>query len=186
MVCEASGLGPMFRPMIHFRADGARRALKVQRVMVTVHAIKQIYRHAKKTRRFPFVDACLHKPCGSGVSQSVRRDLAIWESEGHSAFESRLDRFGRLTIPLNNVISNDPFGLPAAQVGQQTGGIGAGGWRLLLCRPREELHQRLAVLVRADELLRHFGAGRVGRRSDLEKPRHGFRRPDDVEFLQRF
>ena len=45
--------------------------------MVAVDAIEQIYRHAKKARCFPFVDASLHKPRSSGVSQSVRRDLAI-------------------------------------------------------------------------------------------------------------
>ena len=46
-------------------------------------------------------------------------------------------------------------------------------------------HQRRAVFRRADGLLRHLGAGRVGGRADLEQFRDRLRRPDDVELLQR-
>ena len=49
----------------------------------------------------------------------------------------------------------------------------------------QKLHQRLAILGRADFLLRHLGAGRVGHRADLEQLRHRLRRPDDVELLER-
>ena len=43
----------------------------------------------------------------------------------------------------------------------------------------------VAVFRRADGLLRHLGAGRVGHRADLEQLRHRLRRPHDVELLQR-
>ena len=55
----------------------------------------------------------------------------------------------------------------------------------LFRRLLQKLHQRLAILGRADGLLRHLGAGRVGHRADLEQLGHRLRRPDDVELLQR-
>ena len=41
--------------------------------------------------------------------------------------------------------------------------------RLSLCRALQKLHQRGAVLLRADALLGHLGAGRIGLRPDLEQ-----------------
>src|SRR5215212_4231677 len=53
------------------------------------------------------------------------------------------------------------------------------------CYFLQKLHERFAVLARADGLLRHFRAGRVGGGSDLEQLRHRLRRPGNVELLQR-
>ena len=53
-------------------------------------------------------------------------------------------------------------------------------------RALEKLHQRGAILLRADALLRHLGAGRIGLRSDLEQFGNRLRRPDDIEPLERF
>src|SRR5262249_56320964 len=54
-----------------------------------------------------------------------------------------------------------------------------------LGRLLQKLYQGGAVLGRADPLLRHLGAGRVGHRSDLEQLRDRFRRPHDIELLER-
>src|ERR1700730_2515339 len=54
---------------------------------------------------------------------------------------------------------------------------------LSLCRALEKLHQRGAVLCRADTLLGHLGARGVGRRSDLEQSGNRLRRPDNIEAL---
>ena len=57
--------------------------------------------------------------------------------------------------------------------------------RLFAGRPLEKLHQRGTVLFRADALLRHLGARRVSRGSDVEQSCNCLRRPDDIETLER-
>src|ERR1700730_552981 len=57
---------------------------------------------------------------------------------------------------------------------------------LSLCRALEKLHQRGAILYRADALLGHLGARGVGRRSDLEQSGNRLRRPDNIEALECF
>ena len=47
----------------------------------------------------------------------------------------------------------------------------------------EKIDQRLAVVLGADGLFRHLGAGGVMRGPDLEQFRHCFFGPDDVELL---
>ncbi|OJU16399.1 MAG: hypothetical protein BGN84_13145 [Afipia sp. 62-7] len=98
--------------------------------MMAVDAIKQIDRHAEKASCFPLIDASLHQPRCGGVAQRMRRDFAVETSERHSALEGGLDRFHWLIIPLNNVIANNPFDLPAAQVGchVDAGAIGVAQW----------------------------------------------------------
>src|SRR5262252_2398991 len=54
-----------------------------------------------------------------------------------------------------------------------------------LGRLLQKLHQGGAVLARADPLLRHLGAGRVGHRSDLEQLRDRLRGPHDIKLLER-
>src|SRR5260370_26942996 len=58
--------------------------------------------------------------------------------------------------------------------------------QLLCCRALKKFHQRGAVLFRADALLGHLGARRVGRRSDLEQSGNRLRGPDDIELLECF
>src|SRR5258708_32782629 len=55
---------------------------------------------------------------------------------------------------------------------------------LSLCRALKELHQRGAILFRADALLGHLGARCVGRRPELEQPGNRLRRPDNIEALE--
>src|SRR5512146_920829 len=50
---------------------------------------------------------------------------------------------------------------------------------------RQEIRQRLAVLGRADALLRHLGAGRVGVRADFEELCYRLGRPHDVHAFER-
>lgn len=59
---------------------------------MAVDSIKHLDGHAEKTCRFPFIDAGLHEPSGSGMPQRMWRDLAIETSEPYSALEGRLDR----------------------------------------------------------------------------------------------
>src|SRR5262249_56209399 len=54
-----------------------------------------------------------------------------------------------------------------------------------LGRLLQKLHQGGAVLARADPLLRHLGAGRVGHRPDLEQLRDRLRGPHDIKLLER-
>ena len=49
----------------------------------------------------------------------------------------------------------------------------------------QKIDQRLAVVGRADDLLGHFGAGRVSHRADLEQLGDGLLGPDNIELLQR-
>src|SRR5262249_28115690 len=76
----------------------------------------------------------------------------------------------------------------------RNGKAGAGKWlesvsktirtdALAFGRTLEESNQRGAILFRTDALLWHLGAGRIGRRSNLEELCDGFRSPDDVEVL---
>src|ERR1700692_2240466 len=49
----------------------------------------------------------------------------------------------------------------------------------------QEIRERLAVLRRADALLRHLGAGRIGVGADLEQLCDRLGSPDDVHLFQR-
>jgi hypothetical protein len=67
----------------------------------------------EKAGGFSFVNASLHQPRRCGVPQPVRRYEAMQACEPHSALERGLDRFDRLTVPLDGVLPNDALGLPS-------------------------------------------------------------------------
>src|SRR5260370_8506955 len=50
----------------------------------------------------------------------------------------------------------------------------------------EKLDERVAIVARADALLRHFGAGRIAGRTYLEQFRQRLGRPYDAEMLEGF
>jgi len=64
---------------------------------MTVELLGRVYGHHQ------------HEPSRSRVAQRVWRDFTVEAGLRHSALESGLDRFDRLTIPLNDMTPNDAF-----------------------------------------------------------------------------
>src|SRR4029079_15776312 len=91
-------------------------------VVMTVNPIKHLDRHAEKAGGFPFINAVLHEPGCRRVPQSMRRDVAAHATQTKGRLEGGFHRFYRLTVPLNEVLMNEPFGRPPAQMGQQARG----------------------------------------------------------------
>ena len=98
--------------------------------MVAIDAVEHLNRHAKKASRLPSVDTSLHQPRCGGVPQRMRCHVGAATSEARRAFESRLDRFNRLAIPLYHVEPNQTVGFPTLQMCQQT--RWDGNWRVPL------------------------------------------------------
>lgn len=96
-----------------------RSATQVFGVVMTINAIKHLDRHAEKAGRLPFVDTVLHEPGRRGVAQRVRTNSPAHLGQAQRGLESGLHRLHRPSVPFHEILADDAFCGPPAQMGKQ-------------------------------------------------------------------
>jgi len=102
-----------------FTSDRLGRIGEVVGMVVTVDAIQRLDAHAEEARRPPHGDPVLHQPGRRSMAQRVRRDLARKPRQPNRRFERGLHRGDGRAVPLDEMLLDDPFRVPAPHVGQE-------------------------------------------------------------------
>ena len=193
------------RPMLRFAEDacvqcGLCKATCPEKV-ITLHAAARLPRRHRRRARAQGGGAVLLHPLRQAVRRQehdrARRRQARRQAldvQGLGAAASTSSRCARTAAsPSMTEEDFDPYGAPRAAGAHHRGLSARARGR------RREGDAELSYFVAFSRnftsasrssaepmrLLRHLGAGRVGRRADLEQLGHRLRRPDDVELLQR-